>query len=98
MADVPEDVQRWTAKRRAARCTTRSTAAPRADEIELAVWYWRVSPHAKPLLAELSFKANVSDPDEALEADALANRLLRVLGPGWLAEAGAKTEAAYECE
>jgi len=68
------------------------------DEIELAVWYRRISRGSEALLAELSFKADANDPEAAIEADALANRLLRTLGPRWLADAGAKTETAYECE
>lgn len=71
------------------------------DEIELAIWY-RVSKSggktAAPLLAELSFKANLGKPDSQRRADELLSRLIRSLDPSSFAAGGSKTAEAYQCD
>jgi len=76
-----------------------STGLP--DEIELAVWI-RVSKSGKktgePLVAELSFKADLGKPNAEHDADALLARLIRTLDPSWLAPGSSKTAEAYDCD
>lgn len=75
-----------------------STNLPK--EVELAVWY-RVSKTGKreaaPMLAELSFKASLGDPDSEHRADELAARVMRTVRADWLAQGSSKTSALFKC-
>ena len=64
-------------------------------EIELVAWHRKKN--ARPVLLEASFKADLEKSKAVARVDGLAARLLRSLPADWLADAGSKTDAAYDC-
>ena len=64
-------------------------------EVELVAWHRKKN--ARPVLLEASFKADLEKSKAVARVDGLAARLLRSLPADWLADAGSKTDAAYDC-